>query len=114
MKNLVTVESEISGKKITNIIYILYALSFFLGITAIAAIIMNYVKRDDILGTFLESHFRWQIRTFWFGLLWGIVGAVTFIVAIGGFVLIADAIWILYRIIKGWMRLNDNKPMYTT
>lgn len=114
MENAATAEAEKSGKTLTTIIYALYAASFLVGITAIVAIIMNYIKKDDVAGTFLESHFRWQIRTFWFGLLWGVIGAITFLIAIGWFVLIANGIWIIYRIVKGWLQLNDNKPMYTT
>jgi uncharacterized membrane protein len=83
------------------------------GITAIVAIVMNYVKKDDVAGTFLESHFRWQIRTFWFGLLWGILGCITTVVGVGWLVLAANGIWLIYRIVKGWLRLNDNKAMYT-
>jgi uncharacterized membrane protein len=83
------------------------------GITAIVAIVMNYVKKDDVAGTFLESHFRWQIRTFWFGLLWGILGCITVVVGVGWLVLAANGIWLIYRIVKGWLRLNDNKAMYT-
>ena len=63
--------------------------------------------------TFLESHFRWQIRTFWFGLLWAVPGGILLIIHVGWLILIADAIWIIYRIVKGWLRLNDNNPMYT-
>jgi uncharacterized membrane protein len=106
-------ESEKSAKKLTTIIYALYAASFLVGITAIAAIVMNYIKRDDVAGTFLGSHFRWQIRTFWFGLLWGVLGAITMQFIIGFLVLIANGVWIIYRIAKGWLRLNDNQPMYT-
>lgn len=112
MENNVISEAEKSGKTITTIIYALYAASFLVGITAIVAIVMNYVKKDDVAGSFLESHFRWQIRTFWFGLLWGIVGGLTFIIVIGWFILVANGIWIIYRIVKGWLNLNDNKPMY--
>lgn len=114
MENVATAENEKSSKTLTTIIYALYAASFLVGITAIVAIVMNYIKKNDMAGTFLESHFRWQIRTFWFGLLWGVVGAITFLIVIGWFVLIANGIWIIYRIVKGWLRLNDNKPMYTT
>lgn len=113
MKNIATTEIEESAKALTTVIYALYAASYFVGITAIIAIVMNYVKKDDVAGTFLESHFRWQIRTFWFGLLWGVLGAITFVFIIGWLVLIADGIWIIYRIVKGWLRLNDGKPMYT-
>jgi uncharacterized membrane protein len=113
MENVASAEAEKSEKTLTTVIYALYAASFFVGITAIVAIIMNYIKKDDVAGTFLESHFRWQIRTAWFGLLWFIIGAITSFIAIGWFVFIANVIWIIYRIVKGWLRLNDNKPMYT-
>ncbi len=101
-----------SAKNVTTLIYALYAASFFVGITAIVAIIMNYVKEDDVAGTFLESHFRWQMNTFWFGLLWSLVGGITILIGIGFFVLAADSIWLIYRVVKGWLYLNDNKPMY--
>ncbi len=99
-------------KKLTTIIYLLYALGFLVGITSLAAIIINYLKRDEVRGTWLESHFRWQIRTFWFALLWGFIGAVTTPIFIGPFIMLADAVWVVYRIVKGWLNLNDNKPMY--
>ena len=57
--------------------YALQALAFFVGISAIVAIVLAYVKRDDARGTWLESHFRWQIRTFWFALLGGVIGGIT-------------------------------------
>lgn len=101
-----------ANKTITTVIYALYAASIVFGITCIAAIIMNYIKKDDVAGTYLESHFRWQIRTFWFGLLWGVVGLATILIFIGWLVLIASSIWYIYRIVKGWLRLNDGKAMY--
>jgi uncharacterized membrane protein len=113
MKNTATTETEKSAITLTTVIYALYAASYFVGVTAIVAIVMNYVKKDDVAGTFLESHFRWQIRTFWFGVLWGVLGTVTMMFIIGWFILIANGIWIIYRIVKGWLRLNDGKPMYT-
>jgi len=100
-------------KTITTIVYALQAVSFFIGITFIAAVILNYVKKDDVQGTWLASHFDWQIRTFWYGLLWGITGMITFFLVIGYFILIANAVWVIYRIIKGWLRLSENKPMYS-
>ncbi len=99
-------------KTLTTMVYILQALSYFTGITFIAGVIINYIKKDDVQGTWLASHFDWQIRTFWYGLLWGIIGVATFVFIIGYFILIANAIWIIYRIIKGWLRLSENKPMY--
>jgi uncharacterized membrane protein len=112
MEVMATTDAEKSAKTLTMVIYALYAASFLLGITAIVAIVINYVKKGDVAGTFLESHFRWQIRTFWFGLLWGVLGAIASLVIVGWFVLLANLVWIIYRIVKGWLRLNDNRPMY--
>ncbi len=99
----------------TLLVYALQAAGFFLGgIPFIAAVIVNYVKREDVQGTWLGSHFLWQIRTFWYGALWCVIGVITFPIFIGMFVLAADFIWILYRIIKGWLRLNDKKGMSPT
>lgn len=114
MRNLASTEVEQSAITLTTVIYALYAASYFVGITAIVAIVMNYVKKEDVAGTFLESHFRWQIRTFWFGVLWSVLGIITLALIIGWFVLLANGIWIIYRIVKGWLLLNDGKPMYTT
>ena len=100
-----------SLKSLTQAVYILYSLSYFTGVTAIVGIIINYVKKDEAAGTWLESHFRWQIRTFWFGLLWALIGAVTVFILIGFAVLFANFCWIIYRIVKGWLNLNDNKAM---
>jgi uncharacterized membrane protein len=100
-----------SLKTVATVVYALQALGFFNGITWIAAVIINYVKREDVAGTWLESHFRWQIRTFWFGLLWALLGVILFVLIVGWFILAADAIWIIYRIVKGWLNLSENRPM---
>ena len=113
MSTVIDDEKVRSNKTLTAVIYALYAASLLVGITCLIAIVMNYVKKEDVAGTFLESHFRWQIRTFWFSLLWGFLGVITFIIIIGWFILIAGLIWFIYRIVKGWLRLNENKPMYT-
>lgn len=102
-----------SARSITMVIYALQAASFFVGLTFLVAVVVNYIKRDDVRGTWLESHFRWQIRTFWYCLLWGLVGALLSAVVIGFFILVANAIWVIYRIAKGWINLADNKPMYS-
>jgi uncharacterized membrane protein len=117
----------------THVVYGLHAFSLLTGILgaatvigafltgwpSIIAVILNYVKRGAVRGTWLESHFRWQIRTFWFGLLW-VALCVLFIVATLGIgILIAwvplaiITIWFIYRIARGWMALRDRKPMYT-
>jgi uncharacterized membrane protein len=92
--------------------------AFLTGWPSIIAVILNYVKRGEARGTWLESHFRWQIRTFWFGLLW-ITLCVLFIVATLGIgILIAwlpmvlVGFWFIYRIVRGWLALNDRRPMY--
>src|SRR5690554_678876 len=101
------------GKTLAVIVYALQAASFLVGLTFIVGVIINYIKRDDVRGTWLESHFRWQIRTFWFCLLWGLIGALLSAVVIGVFILLANAIWVIYRIAKGWINVADNKPMYS-
>lgn len=106
------VDKLASNKTLTTVIYALYAVSLLVGITCLVAIVMNYVKKDDVAGTYLESHFRWQIRTFWFGLLWSVIGGITFFIVVGWFILVADLVWFIYRVVKGWLRLNENKPMY--
>jgi uncharacterized membrane protein len=106
--------TEEQNKSITQIIYGLHAASLLVGgLTSIVAVIMNYVKRDDVVGTIYESHFRWQIRTFWFSLLWGFLGFILLIAfGLGILVWIASGIWFIYRIVIGWLRLSEGKPMY--
>jgi uncharacterized membrane protein len=116
----------------TNVIYLLHAFSlltgilgaatvigaFLIGWPSIIAVILNYVKRDDARGTWLESHFRWQIRTFWFGLLWVMLCVFFVIMTLGLGILIAwiplgfITIWFIYRIARGWLALNARRPMY--
>ena len=85
--------------------------AFVFGLPSIVAVIINYVKRADARGTWVESHFRWQIRTFWWGLLWGVIGGILLLVLIGYLVLAANAVWIIYRIVKGWLRLSENRAV---
>jgi len=106
-----TPEQLASLRQITLVVYILYALAWFTGISAIVAIVINYVKREDAQGTIYESHFTWQIRTFWWGLLWAVLGFITLIVGIGFVVLFAAGVWNIYRLVKGWLNWNDHKPM---
>ncbi len=115
--------------RLTHVIYALHAFSamtgllgaafvvtaFLTGWPSIIAVIINYVKRPDVRGSYLESHFRWQIRTFWFALLWVLVALLAWATLLGiplalGILLITG-LWVLYRIIRGWLRLLDRKPM---
>ncbi|MBT2969462.1 MAG: hypothetical protein KME56_09220 [Candidatus Thiodiazotropha sp. (ex Ctena orbiculata)] len=100
-------------KNLTMAVYALQAISFLFVVTFLVAVIINYVKRDDVRGSWLESHFRWQIRTFWFSLLWMSIGFVTSFILVGYLLLFANAIWLIYRIIKGWLRLSEGREMYS-
>ena len=91
--------------------------AFVFGVPSIIAVIINYLKREEARGTFVESHFRWQIRTFWFALLWCVIGGMLFITLLGvplalG-VFFATGLWAIYRIARGWLALRDRKPMYS-
>ena len=116
----------------TQAIYALHALSlltgilgaatvvfaFLLGWPSIIAVILNYVKRSEVRGTWLESHFLWQIRTFWYGLLWVGLCVLFIVVTFGIGILIAwlplaiVSFWFVYRIVRGWLALRDGRPMY--
>lgn len=100
-----------SLKQLTLIIYILYAASWLVGVTGIVGIVVNYIKRDDVRGTLYESHFTWQIRTFWWGLLWAAIGVLTLVFLIGFVILFANFVWTIYRLVKGLLNWNDGKPM---
>jgi len=101
-----------SARTVAMVVYALQALALFVGLTAIVAIIINYVKQADVRDTWVHSHFRWQIRTFWFSVLWTLIGLALMVIAVGYLVLFANAVWVIYRIVKGWLRLVDNQPMY--
>jgi len=114
---------------LTHAIYALHAFSalsgllssamvvvaFLSGWPSIVAVVLNYAKRSEVRGTWLDSHFGWQIRTFWYALLWVLLGGVAFATAIGIpvaiVVWILTGLWVLYRIARGWMRLSAEKPM---
>jgi uncharacterized membrane protein len=120
----------------TQVIYALHALSVLIGVTgpativgsfvfglpSIIAVIMNYWRQSDARGTWLESHFRWQIRTFWFAFLWIVVAAIVsapLVLLFGLGVLtfylafVVIGIWIIYRVARGWIALRGVRPMYT-
>jgi uncharacterized membrane protein len=92
--------------------------AFLTGWPSILAVILNYVKRGEARGTWLESHFRWQIRTFWFGLLWVVLCGLVVVLTLGlGIIVVwlplgVVTIWLVYRIARGWIRLAARQPMY--
>lgn len=89
--------------------------AFLTGWPSIIAVIINYVKRSDTRGTWLESHFSWQIRTFWFAVLWVLIAGLLFLTVIGipfaWALALLIGLWVLYRIIRGWMALASGRPM---
>jgi uncharacterized membrane protein len=90
--------------------------SFLMSLPSIAAVVLNYIKRSDARGTWVASHYRWQIRTFWFSIFWVLFASVLFVTVIGipfAFAILGLlSIWLAYRIGKGWLRLRDSRPMY--
>lgn len=105
-----TYESQI--KKYVYAVYILQALAFLFILTAVIGLILNYVKAGEVRGSWLQSHVTWQKRTFWFGLLWIVLGTLTTPIVIGYGVLGLTTIWLVYRIAKGWIYLVDGKQLY--
>ncbi len=111
------IENYENLKDITTLVYVLQAVALPIPITALVGVIINYVKRSDVVGSILESHFRWQIRTFWFALPWVGIGALLTLIPILGLflgapILVLAVIWWVYRFVKGWLTLNKGKPMY--
>ena len=119
---------------VTRWVYVLHSLSILIGVftgvsiatafvfgwPSIIAVVINYVKRSDAKGTYLESHFIWQIKTFWFAFFWivlvWLIGMALSVILVGfaiwfvGFIVLS--IWVCYRIVKGWLRLSEARPMY--
>jgi len=89
--------------------------AFLTGWPSIIAVIINYVKRGDARGTWLDSHFGWQLRTFWYAVLWLLVAGLVFITVIGipfaWLIAVAIGLWVLYRIVRGWITLADSRAM---
>lgn len=88
--------------------------AFVFGIPSIVAVILNYMYRGEARGTFLESHFRWQIRSFWFALLWIVIAFAVGITIIGlplaWAIAVGTGLWLVYRIARGWLLLKERKP----
>lgn len=100
-----------AGKDTAALVYLLQLLGLVTVLTAIAGVVVNYVKWDQVRGTWLESHFRWQVRTFWFSVLWGVIGSVLFVIGIGALIIAAATLWYLYRAVRGWLFLNERRPV---
>jgi uncharacterized membrane protein len=111
MSSLSTTDARQQHRTLTWIIYALYAASFVLGITSIAAIILNYVKRDSVAGTVYASHFSWQIRTFWIALAGMVLAIATMAILIGWLIAMATVGWAIYRLVVGPLKLMQDQPI---
>lgn len=104
---------EQAGRDLATLVYLIQAISLFTAVPFFVGVLVNYFKRSDVRGTLAESHFRWQIRTFWFWLLWTVIGSATWWLLGLGFVILGIAwVWAVYRVIRGWLTLADNRPAY--
>jgi uncharacterized membrane protein len=115
--------------RLTHIMYALHTFSAFMGLVSSVAIVtafltgwpsiiavaLNYATRHDVRGTYLETHYRWQIRTFWYAVLWFVIAGVLFFTIIGiplaWLIVVVTGVWILYRLARGWLALNDDEPI---
>lgn len=127
--NITLVEPDPSVVTMAHVVYGLHALSlligivgavtiigaFVFGIPSIVAVILNYVHQSKAPGTYIASHFRWQIRTFWFALLWVLLAVALLITIVGmplaWLVFFGAGIWVIYRVARGWLVLNERKPI---
>ena len=106
---------EAEEKKLRDLallMYVLQAIGFLIGLTWIVGVVINYLRIDDVRNTWLETHFNWQLRTFWLGLAGMGVAWLLMVVKIGVLIGFAVTVWAIYRVAKGWLAFNDRKPMY--
>ncbi|MDA8363995.1 MAG: hypothetical protein M0Z84_09315 [Gammaproteobacteria bacterium] len=108
-------ESGDAGEKrllrLATVVYALQAVGLVFPVGLVVAVIIDYVKLPDTVGTWFESHFRWQIRTFWTAAVLVVLGVATYIFVIGYLVLLGTWIWVIYRVVKGWLYLDDRRPL---
>ena len=123
-------DNQLDGPRAwAHVMYALHALSalsdiltsatvvgaFVFGWPSIIAIAINYITREQVRGTWLDSHWRWQLRSFWFAALWLLIAGLLFITLVGIppaiLAIIGTGVWVLYRVIRGWMALLDRRAM---
>jgi len=106
-------DQERSLRNVATAVYALQAVGVLVPVVLpwIVGVVIDYIKRDEARGTWVESHFTWQMRTFWWSLLGAVIGGILLLVLIGWLVLAATAVWIIYRIVKGWLRLTERREV---
>jgi uncharacterized membrane protein len=105
-------DEEKKRRDLALLVYVLQAAGFLVGLTWVVGVVINDLKIEAVRNTWLETHFNWQLRTFWLGLAGMIVAWVLAILKIGVLVGLAVTVWAIYRVAKGWLALVDRKPMY--
>jgi uncharacterized membrane protein len=107
--------TTIDLKTLTHIAYGLFAVGILsmgaFGAAAVAAVILLFVKRADAAGTVYALHFDWMLYTFWWGALWFAVSALATLVHIGWVGIVATGVWVIYRLIKGWLALYESRTV---
>lgn len=130
MNNELIPRTDLDGARAwCHVIYGLHALAVVVGVTGAATIagafvfgvpsllgvVLNYLKRREVVGTWLDSHYRWQIRTFWFTALWLLVYGLPVITIIGipfaWLLIIILGLWVGYRVVRGWLALSGRRPV---
>jgi uncharacterized membrane protein len=104
-------QPTVSNTTVALIVYVLYFLAYFTGITGFIGVIIAHVQAGQSSDPVLESHYRFQIRTFWIGLLYLVIGSVLSLIVIGFLVLVWWFVWSLVRNVKGVLALNENRPI---
>ena len=101
-----------SLKTLTGVIYLCHLLAFaFAGLPLLIGVALNFINRSKVQGTWLESHFNWQIKTVWVTLLLLSIAGLTFTTPVGVIILLPTIVWLIYRIVLGWNALNSNRPV---
>jgi len=109
-----TDKASVNGeeKSTLTITYVLFGSALVFGITAIVGVILAHIQKGKCSDPILKSHYQWLIKTFWFGMLWSIIGYATIIIWVGFIVLFATWVWWIYRVVKGAISMGNHKAMY--
>lgn len=105
----VSADKAASERSLAQMVYILQALGFLIGITFIAAIIVNLIKKGDMQTELAKSHMSWQLRTGLWSFAWCVIGGITMVFLVGYLIMMGAVIWTIYRVVRGWLALSDDK-----
>lgn len=111
-ETVLTEDAEKRLRDLALLVYVLQAAGFLVGLTWVVGAVIDYLKIGEVRNTWLETHFNWQLRTFWLGLAGMALAWALMIVKVGALIGIAVTVWAIYRVVRGWLALVDRKPMY--